>query len=326
MPHKFNSARRHKIARQKHRVTNWAAYNESLRRRGDLTVWVSDEARSHWPASRRLSRGGQRKYSDLAITLCLTLRVVYGLPLRQTQGLMRSLATLMGLDVTVPDFSTLSRRSKGLALPPAVQRSRNQEPVHLVVDSTGLKIVGAGEWLETKHHAKAKRKRWRKLHLGLDLVSGEIICADLTTDEIGDPTALPDLLDQVDSPVARFIADGAYDGAQTRVLLAARLGSNADVVIPPPRNAVASPDAGVRPSVRDRHIAEITLRGRLAWQASTGYNQRSRVETQMGRWKAVIGQKLRARNFANQKTEARIGVRVLNRMTELGRPVFERSA
>ncbi|MBX5212429.1 IS5 family transposase [Rhizobium sp. NZLR11] len=326
MPHKFNSARRHKIARQKHRVVNWAEYNESLRRRGDLTVWLSDDARNLWSASRRLSRGGQRKYSDLAITLCLTLRVVYGLPLRQTQGLIRSVARLMGLDVAVPDFSTLSRRSKGLALPPAEHRSGNQGPVHLVVDSTGLKIVGAGEWLQTKHCAKAKHKRWRKLHLGLDLVSSEIICSDLTTDEIGDPTALPDLLDQIDSCVARFIADGAYDGVQTRNLLAARLADNPDVIIPPPKNAVANSDAAVKPTVRDRHIAEIALRGRLAWQKSTGYNQRTRIETQMGRWKAVIGPKLRARKFDNQKTEARIGVRVLNRMTELGRPVFERTA
>lgn len=326
MPHKFNSGRRHKISRQKHRVTNWAAYNESLRRRGDLTVWVSEDVQCLWSASRRMSRGGQPKYSDLAITLCLTLRVVYGLPLRQTQGLMRSVAALMGLDVLVPDFSTLSRRSKGLALPSTKPRLGTEGRVDLVVDSTGLKIVGAGEWLEAKHDAKAGRKRWRKLHLGLDLVSGEIICSELTTDEIGDPTALPKLLDQIDSPVVRFIADGAYDGGQTRDLLTAHFGDHANVVIPPPKNAVPSPDAATHPTRRDRHIAEIAQRGRLAWQKSTGYNQRSRVETQMGRWKTVISPKLRARNFHNQKTEARIGVRVLNRMTELGRPVFERTA
>ncbi|MUZ76021.1 IS5 family transposase [Agrobacterium vitis] len=326
MPHKFNSARRHKIARQKHRLMNWAAYNESLRRRGDLTVWVSEEVQCLWSASRRMSRGGQQKYSDLAITLCLTLRVVYDLPLRQTQGLMRSVADLMGLDVMVPDFSTLSRRSKGLVLPPGRHRSGNQGPVHLVVDSTGLKIVGAGEWLETKHCAKPMRKRWRKLHLGLDLVSGDILCAELTPDEIGDPTALPDLLDQIETPVDRFIADGAYDGLQTRDLLAARFGDHADVIIPPPKNAVASPDATAHPTVRDRHIAQIAQKGRMAWQASTGYNQRSRAETQMGRWKTVIGPKQRAKTFDNQKTQARIGVRVLNRMTALGRPVFERTA
>jgi hypothetical protein len=243
---------------------------------------------------------------------------------------MRSVADLMGLDVMVPDFSTLSRRSKGLVLPSARHRSGNQGPVHLVVDSTGLKIVGAGEWLETKDCAKPKptptRKRWRKLHLGLDLVSGENLCAELTPDEIGDPTALPDLPDQIETPVNRFIADGAYDGLQTGDLLAARFGDHVDVVIPPRKNAVASPDATAHPTVRDRHIAQIAQKGRMAWQASTGYNQRSRAETQMGRWKTVIGPKLQAKTFDNQKTEARICVRVLSRMTALGRPVFERTA
>ncbi|TVZ74725.1 DDE family transposase [Rhizobium mongolense USDA 1844] len=210
MPHTFNADRRDKIAKQKYQVTNWPAYNESLRQRGDLTIWVKDEALSLWTARRRTSRGGQPKYSDLAITLCLTLRVVYGLALRQTQGLMRSVAALMGFDIAVPDFSTLSRRSKGLALPSTKSRATTSGPVHLVVDSTGLKVFGEGEWLENKHKAKAKRKRWRKLHLGLNLVSGEIVCSDLTVDDVGDPTALPGLLDQIGGPVEKFIADGAY--------------------------------------------------------------------------------------------------------------------
>jgi hypothetical protein len=226
----------------------------------------------------------------------------------------------------IPDFSTLSRRSKGLVLPPAKPRIKTSDPGHLVVDSTGLKIFGEGEWLENKHKTKGKRKRWHKLRLGLDLVSGEIACSDLTTDDVGDPTVLPGLLDQIAGPVARFVADGANDGAPTRDLRAARLGEIVDVIFPPPKNAVASPQSALAPSVRDSHIAEIETRGRLAWQKSSGYNKRSRVETQMGRWKAVIGPKLRARNFENQKTEANIGIRVLNRMTELGRPEFQRVA
>jgi Transposase DDE domain len=135
MPHKFNADRRYKIAKQKFQVTNWAQYNESLRQCGDVTVWVSDEALCSWSASRRISRGSQPKYSDLAITLCLTLRVVYGLALRQTKGLMRSVAALMEFDIAVPDFSTLSRRSKGLALPSTKFRTKTSGPVHLVVES-----------------------------------------------------------------------------------------------------------------------------------------------------------------------------------------------
>jgi len=261
----------------------------------------------------------------LAIEMCLTLRMVFKQPLRQTQGLMRSIAKLMGVDITVPHFTTMSRRGNGLSLPPKTA-SKSAKPVQLVVDSTGLKIFGEGEWLEEKHKTKGKRRSWRKLHLGLDLVSGQIVCSDLTTDDIGDPTALPSLLDQIDGPVEIFIADGAYDGEPTVKALTDRFGALIEVTIPPPKNAILSPDAAQNPSIRDRHIAEIEAHGRMAWQKSSGYNQRSRIETQMGRWKAVVGHKLKARSFENQKTEAKIGVRNLNRMTALGRTKFEPTA
>ena len=325
MPHKLNADRRAKIPRQKHRVTNWAVYNESLRQRGDLTFWISDEALSLWSAPRRATPGGQPRYSDLAIELCLTLGMVFSQPLRQTQGLMRSIAKLLGVEIVVPDFSTLSRRGNGLMVR-AKPNANNQAAIHLTVDSTGLKIFGEGEWLVEKHKTKRKRRSWRKLHLGLDLVSGEIVCSDLTTDDVGDPTALPGLLDQVDGPVDLFLADGAYDGGPTCDLLAERFGSTIEVTIPPPKNATLSRNAAQHLTVRDCHIAGIQAHGRMAWQKASGYNQRSRIETQMGRWKAVIGPKLKARSFENQKTEAKIGVRVLNRMTRLGRPNFERTA
>ena len=231
----------------------------------------------------------------------------------------------MGVEIIVPDFSTLSRRGNGLALQ-TKPRVHSQAGIHLVVDSTGLKIFGEGEWCVQKHETKRKRRSWRKLHLGLDLVSGEVVCSDLTTDDVGDPTALPVLLDQVDGPVSHFLADGAYDGEPISDLLAARFGPMIEVTIPPPKNAILSPNAAKDPTARDCHIAEIAARGRMAWQKTSGYNQRSRGETVMGRWKAVIGPKLKARSFENQKTEAKIGVRVLNQMTGLGRPSFERTA
>ncbi|MGB7269341.1 MAG: IS5 family transposase [Albidovulum sp.] len=325
MPHKFNADRRAKIPKQKQRVTNWSEYNEGLRRRGDLTVWISDDALDLWTAPRRTTPGGQPHYSDLAIELCLTLGMVFKQPLRQTQGLMRAIAKLLGVEIAVPDFSTLSRRSNGLILRQR-PRDNSQAPIHLVVDSTGLKIFGEGGWLEEKHKTKAKRKSWRKLHLGLNLVSGEIVCSDLTTDNIGDPTALPGLLDQIDGPVEMFLSDGAYDGEPTVKALTERFGTSIKVTIPPPKNAVLGPDASQNRSTRDRHITDIAAHGRIAWQKLSGYNQRSRIETQIGRWKAVIGHKLKARLFENQKTETKIGVRVLNRMTEFGRPNFERTA
>ena len=279
MPHKFNAARRHKFDKAQYRVINWAEYNESLRQRGNLTIWVSEEAQSMWSAPRRTSRGGQRRYSDLAVETCLTLRMAYRLGLRQTQGLMGSIGTLMGLDIRVPDYSTLSRRANGLSIA-QVMRQAGSVPVHLVVDSTGLKIFGEGEWLAQKHKTKGIRRRWRKLHLGLDLLSGTIACANLTHDDVGDSTALPGLLDQLDAPITGFLADGAYDGASTRDLLRERYGETLDVVIPPPKNAVIRPQSARDPTVRDHHIAQIRSNGRMAWQAATGYNRRSRIETQ----------------------------------------------
>ena len=239
MPHKFNAAHRDKIPKQKYCVTNWSEYNEGLRRRGDLTVWVCDTALDLWSPPRRTTRGGQPRYSDLAIELCLTLGLVFNQPLRQTQGLMLSIAKLLRLNISVPDFSTLSRRGSDLTLQPT-PKSNSNEAIHLAIDSTGLKIFGEGEWCEEKHRNKAKRKSWRKLHLGLDLVSGEIICSDLTADDVGDPTVLPNVLDQIDGPVDLFLADGAYDGSATRNLLAERFGASLEIVIPPPKNATFS--------------------------------------------------------------------------------------
>ena len=325
MPHKFNASRRHKIAKKRYRVANWGAYNESLRNRGDLTIWITGDAQKKWAAARRKSRGGQPKYSDLAIAICLTLGMVYKLPLRQTQGLMRSISKLMQLEIPVPDFSTLSRRGHGLSMP-ATPKAKRTDPVHLTIDSTGLKIFGEGEWLQDKHKTKAKRKKWRKLHIGLDLATGKIICSDLTKDNVADTTALPRLLDQINTPVSHFLADGVYDGTPSNTLLRARFGDTVEIIIPPPKNATLSPQFKFNPTPRDQRIVEIQTGGRMTWQADSGYNQRSRIETQIGRWKAVIGPKLKSRHFENQQTETKIGVNILNRMTEIGRPVFEQIA
>ena len=266
MPHKFNAARRHKFDKARYRVANWPDYNESLRRRGDLMIWVNEDAQGLWSAPRRTPQGGQRGYSDLAIELCLALRTAYRLGLRQTQGLMGSIAKLMGLDIRVADYSTLSRRANLLIIAP-VMRQAGSVPLHLAVDSTGLKIVGEGEWLARKHKTKGIRRRWRKLHLGLDIGGGKVVCADLVHDDVGDTTALPGLLDRLDAPASHFPADGAYDGASTRDLLRQRHGEAIDVVTSPPKNAVISPQSAHDPSVRDRHIAKIRSNGRMRGQA-----------------------------------------------------------
>src|SRR6202166_1311016 len=177
MPFKVNADRRHHIPKQQHRVTNWSEYDAALRQRGSLTIWFTDEATAAWRAEPRTTRGGQRHYSALAITTALTLRTVFRLPLRQTEGLIGSVILLLGLDLAVPDHSTLSRRAKTLEVPPL--RRTATGPLHLLVDSTGLKLGGTGEWLVEKH-GTSRRRSWRKLHIGIDAGSGEIVAIELT--------------------------------------------------------------------------------------------------------------------------------------------------
>ena len=186
--------------------------------------------------------------------------MVYKQPLRQTEGFVRSLVKLMGVDICVPDFSTFSRRGSGLDLP-LTSRSDKAGPIHLVIDSTGLKVFGEGEWLQSRHKTTAKRKSRRKLHLGLEIATGEIVCSDLTTEDVGDPMALPELLDQIDGNVSRFIADGAYDGTPTSNLLVKLFGVDVEIIIPPPKTAVLSTKAAVNPTLRDQHISAIRTGG-----------------------------------------------------------------
>jgi len=322
MPNKHNEKRRHHIPKMKFKVTNWAEYDASLRRRGSLTLWVTDEAIAGWQAAPRLTPGGQPFYSELAIETGLMLRLAFHLPLRQTEGLMASVFELMGVSLATPDHSTLSRRamtmtsiSKGCRLPDG--------PVHLLIDSTGLKVYGAGEWLQEKHGVKARRT-WRKLHLAVDADTGLVMASTLTANDVGDPSQVAPLLDQVNTGIGSVTADGAYDGAPTYDTIAARAG-NIPVIIPPPVTAVLSATADDHPSQRDQHITVIAARRRIGWQEETGYGQRSLVETAIGRYKAIIGTGLRARSLPGQRAEAAVGVAVLNRMLHTGRPNSVRS-
>src|SRR3984957_20548358 len=203
-PFKVNADRRHHIPKQQDRVTNWSEYDAAPRQRGSLTVWFTEEAIAAWRAEPRSTRGGQPHYSALAITTALTLRAVFRLALRQTEGLIGSIIRLLGLDLAVPDHSTLSRRAETLDVPrPRCDLGIEAEPVHLLVDSTGLKLCGAGEWLVEKHGAKTRRS-WRKLHIGTDANTGEIVAAVLTTSDVDDASQIGRLLDQVERPVASF--------------------------------------------------------------------------------------------------------------------------
>src|SRR3954451_728472 len=280
MPFKLNQAGRHHIPRQRHKVTNWPAYDASLRQRGSLTVWVTDEAITAWKAEPRTTRGGQPWYSELAILTALTLRAVFRLALRQTEGLIGSVIHLLGLDLASPDHTTLSLRAATLEVP-RPRSGSNAEPVHLLVDSTGLKLCGPGEWLVEKHGTKTRRS-WRKLHLSRDADTGQIVAATLTPHDGDDGAQVGPLLDQVDGQIASFTGDGAYDQDGVYASVGER-HPEAVVIVPPRATAVPSATAETAPTQRDRHLELTTERGRMAWQKASGYNWRARAEATIGR-------------------------------------------
>ncbi len=323
LPFKLNQDRRRHIPKQTHKVTNWREYDASLRQRGSLTVWFTDEAVEGWRAELRTTPGGQPWYSPLAILTALTLRAVFRLALRQTEGLIGSVIHLLGLTLAVPDHSTLCRRAETLEVPRPRPR-RDGEPLHLLVDSTGLKLCGAGEWLLEKHGAKTRRS-WRKLHIGLDADTGQIVAAALTTKEVDDGAEVGPLLDQVPGLLASFTADGAYDQEGVAVTVAER-HPDAAIIVPPRSTAVPSEAAETAPTQRDRHLQSIAEHGRAAWQKASGYTRRARAEAAVGRFKQVIGDALRSRTDRRRATEVGVAVHALNRMLELGRPISVRIA
>ena len=275
-----------------YRVANWAAYNQALVRRGDVTVWVSSDAIAAWTPGRSGRRGGQRRYSDLAIETALTLRLLYHLPLRQAEGFLHALFGMMRLDLSAPDSTTLSRRSQHLTR--RLRLVPTGEGLHLVLDSTGLSIVGAGEWAAAKHGG-CGRRGWRKLHLGVDQ-SGVIRVHTLTEATGDDATTALDLLTAVEGPLVCVTADAASDTVAVYETAGA-LG--ATVVIPPAKTATVS-GHGPRSPARDRTIPLVKTLGRRRWKKASGYHRQGRVENTFFRYKSIIGDGLRARSPAGQ--------------------------
>jgi hypothetical protein len=206
MPYSSNQARRHPFSKASYKVKNWGAYDQALQARGSLTVWVTPEAIKAWHPTPTGKRGRSRYYSDLAIETGHLLRLAFGRPWRQTEGLLRSITTLLGVNLAIPDHTTFSRRSVTLSLP--TTRIPSSEPVHVILDSTGLKVYGAGEW-QAEEHGERGRRTWRKLHWAVDPNSSEILASELTTNEIGDSPMVGSLLDQIQSPLLSVTADGA---------------------------------------------------------------------------------------------------------------------
>ena len=306
-----------KKRKQLYRLRNWSQYNKALVARGSLTLWVSQDVLSTWHNSARTGqRGTPALYTDTAILCMATLAEVYGLPLRATEGLTRSVVRLLAVALRVPSYPTLCRRRCALAV--ALPRQRKSAPLHLVVDATGIKVYGEGEW-KVRQHGYRRRRTWRKLHLGVDEATGELVAAVVTTNSFKDSQILPDLLAQVGDEITQVSADGAYDSRNCYDAIRAR---GAQAAIPPQKRARIWQHGNTK---RERHIRDENLRairhtGRAQWKRASGYHRRSLAETAVFRVKMIFGERVGARSFDGQAAQLLVRCRALNRMTHLGMP------
>ncbi len=306
-----------KYVKKVYRVRNWREYEAGLRNRGSLTVWISltDGKLANWdaPTPARRMPGRRRKYSNHAIETAVTLGMVFRLASRQTEGFLRSLLSLLKLDNDVPDHTTISRRKAKLGKV-AFYEAKQKAPVHILIDSSGLNIhVG-------QMRKPPKNRDWRKLHLVVDEVTGDVLACDLTSKSARDAARVPALLKQIDRGIASARADTAYDTLGVyQTIENHRTDRSPRVLIPPRKGAQLAPTSTATRQ-RNRNLRSRDRLGKRAWHTASGYSKRSKVETTFFRFKTIVGPAMRARGLASQRVEARMGCRILNRMTALGMP------
>ena len=303
----------------RYRTLNWSSYNAALCKCGSLTVWFDPS--TPWHAAPSGKRGAQAVYSDAAIQACLTVKVLFGLPLRQTIGMVASILSMAELDWPVPDFSTLSRRQKTITV--QVPSRRAPGPLNLLVDSTGIKFLGDGEWLARKHGTH-RRRQYRKVHLAMDTATGDIRAVEFTPSREGDSPVLPDLLDQIPEgeQIGTVTGDGAFDTRRCHTAILERGGT---AVIPIRRNGRRWKEDGPAAKARNDILRATQRLGRAIWKRWSGYHARSRIEARMRCLKS-FGERIASRDPDRQTAEIHIRVALMNRFNALGTAEIERVA
>lgn len=302
-----------------YRTTNWPAYNASLKERGSLKIWFDPDMA--WFAVHDGRAGRPLRFSDTAIEFCLTLKVLFRLPLRQVTGLVESVLRMVGLDWPVPDYTTLCRRQRSVSVKLGGRACTGS--LHLLVDSTGIKMMGEGEWKRRKHGA-SRRRQWRKVHLGIDAQTLDIRAIEVTTNAVGDAQTLPALLAQIpdDEAILTVSGDGAYDTRGCHKAIAER---SADPVIPVRRNGKPWTKDGPGVEARNETLRATKRFGRAIWKKWSGYHRRSLVETKMHCFK-LLGERVAARTFDRQVTELKLRAKILNQFSKTGAPKTVRMA
>lgn len=313
------------MAKDAYRIRNWPHYNKSLVRRGSITFWFSEEIVDSWKQKGKGNCHGNQKYSNTLIVGALTLGQLFHLPLRNTQGLLQSLSELMNLSVDTPHYSTLSRRGKTLKV--HLGNYDTTEPKHVLIDSTGIQVIGEGQW-KTSKHGKSRHQVWRKLHITMDEKEQRILSAEMTDSVRADGNYLPGLLDKIAGPIDQVTGDGAYDKKNCYRSVYKR---GAKAVFPPQHDAIVQRNKIKKDpalSQRDKAIefignGEDKKEKRALWKKENNYHRRSLVETMMWRMKALFGDQMRARDFDNQKAALLLRCAAINKINSLGLPVSE---
>jgi hypothetical protein len=311
----------HSQKKDKYRLRNWSEYNRSLINRGSITFWLDEKAIEKWYSTECSHKPGRPDiYSDDAIRCGLALRAVFHTTLRALQGFITSIFRLLGLQLVCPHYSVFCRRAKGLQLPMR-KFLKPGEKLHVVFDSTGLKIFGEGEW-KVRKHGYSKRRTWRKVHVGMCADTGQIIVSGVTSNNVSDGEAMVTMMDALDGvSIGDCLGDGAYDTVDCREAIHCSGGRQ---IIPPNKKARKQkkdflPCLEIRDQAIER-IAELGKNGRSLWKEEVGYHRRSRVEAFMFRLKTILGDRLSSRRAWSQATELSVKLDALNKMLELGRP------
>jgi hypothetical protein len=295
--------------KKKYKIRNWSQYNTSLINRGSLTLWISDDIASWWYGK------GHDTYSDRAIEVMLTIKAVYGLPLRATTGFVQSIFDLLGIPLSVPDYTTISRRAEYLNVH---LRKTHKEITDLILDSTGSKVFGEGEW-KVRKHGWSKRRTWKKLHIGIDS-HGEIRGVVMTDNNMHDSLVVDNILNQETSQITDFYGDGAYDTWEVYQTLIA--WGITGFHIPPRTGAVIQMHGNNNriPYPRDVNLRAIRKSTRKQWKETSGYHTRSLVENLMFRYKTIFGDHMSFRSDTRQRNEVLTKCNILNTFHFLGVP------
>lgn len=303
------------MAKKAYRVRNWSQYNKALVQRGSITFWINENSIKQWYEgdSQRKARGRPKTYSTIAIEACVVMKVVFKLAYRQCQGFIESLCSTLKLKVKSPSYTQICRRQKALSIQ---LQHQVKGPIHVVVDATGLKIFGEGEW-KVRQHGYSKHRMWRKLHVGIDVGSKEFVMVELTDNHIGESKVLKALLDQYTDKLIKVGGDKGYDSYECHETIGRR-GAASAILLQKKAKIRKRKNEAEKPWVRDDIVRHMRKIGRKSWKAAVSYHSRSLVENAFYRYKTILGGKLRSICIENQKIEALVGCNILNKFTQLG--------